>query len=139
MTFDGGEVARAKTRILVTGGAGFVGSHTCKLLAKAGFEPVVYDNLSRGHASLVRFGPLIEGDIRDRAKFRATLQEVQPAACLHFAALAYVGESIANPGLYYENNVHGSLCLLQELTTANGDLANVPLVFFQQLCRLWTM
>ena len=76
------------TRILVPGGAGYVGSHACKLLARAGFEPVTYDNLSRGHSSLVRFGPLIRGDIRNRAKLRDALEQVRPAACLHFAALA---------------------------------------------------
>jgi UDP-arabinose 4-epimerase len=107
------------TRILVTGGAGYVGSHACKLLARAGFEPVTYDNLSRGHSSLVRFGPLIRGDIRNRAKLRDALEQVRPAACLHFAALAYVGESIAAPELYYDNNVHGTLCLLQELRAAD--------------------
>src|SRR3954447_20304589 len=107
------------TRILVTGGAGYVGSPACKLLARAGFEPVTYDNLSRGHSSLVRFGPLIRGDIRNRAKLRDALEQVRPAACLHFAALAYVGESIAAPELYYDNNVHGTLCLLQELRAAD--------------------
>jgi UDP-arabinose 4-epimerase len=101
--------------ILVTGGAGYIGSHTAKAIKKAGFTPVVYDNLSRGHAEAVKFGPLVVGDLHDSAKLAETLAEYKPAACIHFAAFAYVGESVGNPGLYYRNNVLGSLNLIEGL------------------------
>ena len=100
------------TRILVTGGAGYVGSHTCKLLAREGHEIAIFDNLSRGHRELVKWGPLIEGDLRNGALVRESLLNFRPAVVIHFAALAYVGESAADPGLYYDNNVNGSLSLL---------------------------
>src|SRR6266852_2311344 len=79
--------------ILVTGGAGYVGSHACKALAGAGYRPVVYDNLSRGHRVAVRWGPLVEGDLHDTARLAAALREHQVTAVMHFAAFAYVGES----------------------------------------------
>jgi UDP-arabinose 4-epimerase len=119
-------------RVLVTGGAGYVGSHACKQLSQAGFEPVAYDDLSRGHAALVRYGPLIQGRIHDRVALRAALDEVRPVACLHFAAFAYVGESIANPALYYDNNVAGSLALLQELVAAD-----VTRLVFSSSCAVY--
>ena len=103
------------TRILVTGGAGYIGSHTCKLLASEGFEPVVFDNFSRGHRDFVRWGQVIEGDIRDRALLREALRWVKPAAVIHFAAFAFVGESMADPGLYYDNNAGGTLSLLEAM------------------------
>jgi UDP-arabinose 4-epimerase len=102
--------------ILITGGAGYIGSHTAKAIKKAGFNPVVYDNLSRGFKDLVRFGPLVVGDLHDSEKLGATLKEYQPAGCIHFAAFAYVGESVSDPGLYYRNNVGGSLSLIEALT-----------------------
>jgi UDP-glucose-4-epimerase GalE len=98
--------------ILVTGGAGYVGAHACKALHRAGFMPVVFDNLSTGHKSFVRWGPLIPGDIRDAEALRHTIRAYQIEAVLHFAASAYVGESVADPQKYYENNVGGSLSLL---------------------------
>lgn len=101
--------------ILVTGGAGYIGSHTCKALAQAGYLPVVYDNLSRGHREAVRWGPLIEADIADRGRLRAAMVEHQVAAVMHFAAYAYVGESIGDPALYYRNNLSGSLSLLEAM------------------------
>jgi UDP-arabinose 4-epimerase len=79
--------------ILVTGGAGFIGSHTCKALAAEGFVPVAFDDLSRGHAAFVRWGPLVQGDILDPAALAAAFTEHGPAAVIHFAALAYVGEA----------------------------------------------
>ena len=100
-------------RVLVTGGAGFIGSHTCKLLAAAGFEPIVYDNLTTGHRSDVRWGPFVEGDIRDTDLLARTLQIHEPHTVIHFAASAYVGESVENPAKYYSNNVVGSLSLLE--------------------------
>jgi UDP-arabinose 4-epimerase len=103
------------TTILVTGGAGYIGSHACKVLAQAGYQPVVYDNLARGHREAVRWGPLEVGDVADRARLDAVLRQYQPAAAMHFAAYAYVGESVENPALYYRNNVGGTLTLLEAL------------------------
>ena len=87
-------------KILVTGGAGFIGSHICKLLARSGFEPVVYDNLSTGHSESVRWGKLVVGDVRDRDTLCTALKIHKPNAIIHFAASAYVGESVARPSLY---------------------------------------
>ncbi|HUC12230.1 MAG TPA: UDP-glucose 4-epimerase GalE, partial [Stellaceae bacterium] len=101
--------------ILVTGGAGYIGSHACKRLAHAGYRPVVYDNLSRGHREAVRWGPLVEGDLADGARLRAAIVEYRVAAVMHFAAYAYVGESVTNPALYYRNNLAGSLSLLEAM------------------------
>ncbi|HAC80731.1 MAG: UDP-glucose 4-epimerase GalE [Candidatus Binatia bacterium] len=108
-------------RILVTGGAGYVGSHCAKLLKRAGHEVVVLDNLSRGHREAVRFGPLIDADLRDGAAIRAALQEHPVDAVIHFAALAAVGESMAAPELYFENNVHGTLNLLEAMRQQGID------------------
>jgi UDP-glucose-4-epimerase GalE len=99
--------------ILVTGGAGYVGSHACKALAAAGHAPVAYDNLSRGHRELVRWGPLEVGDLADRARLDEVFARHRPAAVMHFAALAYVGESVQDPALYYRNNVGGTLELVE--------------------------
>ena len=102
-------------RVLVTGGAGFIGSHACKALAAAGHEVVVYDNLSTGHASAVRWGPLERGDIRDGEQVRAVLERHRPDLVMHFAALAYVGESMADPAAYYDVNVAGTSALLNAM------------------------
>jgi UDP-arabinose 4-epimerase len=99
--------------VLVTGGAGYVGSHACKALALAGYRPVVYDDLACGHAASVRWGPLEQGDIRDEPRLATVFDEYRPLAVLHFAAFAYVGESITNPEKYYSNNVEGTLSLLR--------------------------
>jgi UDP-arabinose 4-epimerase len=104
--------------ILVTGGAGYIGSQVCKFLAQAGYRPVAFDNLSRGHREAVRWGPLVEGDIADRALVAATLREHAVDAVMHFAAYAYVGESVADPALYYNNNLLGSLALLDAMREA---------------------
>jgi UDP-arabinose 4-epimerase len=112
-------------KILVTGGAGYIGSHTCKVLAAKGFEPIVYDNLSRGNRWAVKWGPLEEGDIADTVRLRAVLEKYRPSALMHFAAYAYVGESVGNPLLYYRNNVGGSTSLLQTLI----DFKPMPVVF----------
>ena len=103
------------TPILVTGGAGYVGSHACKALAAAGFLPVVYDNLSRGHEWSVKWGPLEIGDITDQARLEAVMRKHRVTAVVHFAALAYVGESMQEPGRYFANNVGGTLSLLQAM------------------------
>ncbi len=98
--------------VLVTGGAGYIGSHTCKALAKAGFTPVTYDNLVSGHRWAVQWGPLEVGDIRDPLRLASVVKVYRPAAVIHFAAYAYVGESISEPAKYYRNNVAGSQVLL---------------------------
>src|SRR5262245_36036990 len=101
--------------VLVTGGAGYIGSHACKALAKAGYQPVTFDNLCFGHEWAVRWGPLERGDILDRARLEEVFRKYQFAAVLHFAAFAYVGESVVDPGKYYRNNVVGSLTLLEAM------------------------
>jgi UDP-arabinose 4-epimerase len=112
-------------KILVTGGAGYIGSHACKLLAAKGFEPIVYDNLSRGNRWAVKWGPLEVGDIADSILLRAVLEKYRPAALMHFAAYAYVGESVEFPLLYYRNNVGGTSSMLQTLI----DFQPIPVVF----------
>jgi UDP-arabinose 4-epimerase len=101
--------------ILVTGGAGYIGSHACKALAQAGYQPVTYDNLVYGHRTAVRWGPLELGDIGDRARLDAVIAKYRPMAVMHFAAFAYVGESVQDPGKYYRNNVAGTLTLLEAM------------------------
>ena len=101
--------------VLVTGGAGYIGSHTCKVLAQQGYRPIVFDNLSAGHEWAVRWGPLERGDILDRAALDRAIEKHRPSACVHFAAFAYVGESVTDPGKYYRNNVVGSLTLMEAL------------------------
>jgi UDP-arabinose 4-epimerase len=98
--------------ILVTGGAGFIGSHICKALARAGMVPVTYDNLSTGHIDSVRWGPLIQADIANGARLRHVMAEYSPDCVIHCGANAYVGESVERPSIYYRNNVIGSLSLL---------------------------
>lgn len=105
-------------RVLVTGGAGYIGSHTAKALSARGFTPVVYDNLVYGHRWAVQWGPFIEGDIRDRARLVDTLRSYDISAVLHFAAFAYVGESMRSPARYFDNNVTGSLSLLDAVLEA---------------------
>ena len=101
--------------VLVTGGAGYIGSHTCKALAKAGYTPISYDNLVYGHEYAVKWGPFEKGDILDRARLDEVIKQYQPSAIMHFAAYAYVGESVEKPGKYYRNNVTGSLTLLEAM------------------------
>lgn len=101
--------------VLVTGGAGYIGSHACKALAHAGYLPVSYDSLEHGHAEAVRWGPLEQGNIADRARLDEVITRHRPLAVMHFAAYAYVGESVSDPGKYYRNNVAGSLTLLEAL------------------------
>lgn len=107
--------------VFVTGGAGYVGSHACKALARAGHLPVVYDNLSRGHEWAVKWGPLEVGDLLDRERLASVLADHRPAAALHFAAFTYVGESVREPGRYWRNNVAGSLSLLEATIAAGID------------------
>ncbi len=105
------------TRVLVTGGAGYVGSHTAKALAGAGFEPVVFDNLSTGFRSAVRYGPLAEGELEDAAFIRKTLESYGIESVLHFAASISVGESVENPQKYFSNNVVNTLHLLDAMVS----------------------
>ncbi|ASS55164.1 UDP-glucose 4-epimerase GalE [Rhizobium leguminosarum] len=104
--------------VLVVGGAGYIGSHTCLDLANKGYRPVVFDNFSNGHREFVRWGPAEEGDIRDRARLDEVLAKHKPAAILHFAALIEVGESVKDPVSFYENNVIGTLTLLSAAQAA---------------------
>src|SRR5829696_8717635 len=101
-----------KRHLLVTGGAGYIGSHTCKALSRAGYQPIVYDNLSEGHGWAVKWGPLVIGDLCDKKLLRETLSEFRVEGILHFAASAYVGESVREPRKYFRNNVVNSLALL---------------------------
>lgn len=105
--------------VLVTGGAGYVGSHCCKAFAHAGWRVIAYDNLSRGWRDAVQWGPLIVGDIGDAPLLAATLRDVRPDLVAHFAAFAYVGESVAQPDIYYRNNSMGTLSLLDAMREAH--------------------
>src|SRR5262245_11430382 len=107
--------------VLVTGGAGYIGSHTCKALAGAGYAPVVLDNLSTGHDWAVKWGPLILGDIADRRLVMESLKQFDIQAVIHFAAHAYVGESVEQPRKYFENNLSKSLAFLDTLLDAGVD------------------
>jgi UDP-glucose-4-epimerase GalE len=120
------------TTILVTGGAGYIGSHACKALAQAGFTPVTYDNLGRGHPWAVKWGPLEIGDLSDTRRLQEVFRRYQPSAVMHFAAYAYVGESVTDPALYYGNNVVGSWQLLEAMRT--HDVRNIV---FSSTCAVY--
>ena len=107
--------------ILVTGGAGYVGSHACKALAAAGYTPVVFDNFENGHDWAVRWGPGVVGDLADTVLLARTIAEHDVVAVLHFAAHAYVGESMVDPGKYYRNNVAGTISLLDAMKSAGVE------------------
>jgi len=109
------------TTVLVTGGAGYIGSHACKILAREGYTPVTFDNLSTGWEDAVQFGPFEKGDLTDRARLDEVFATYQPVAVMHFAALSQVGESMNQPGKYWHNNVAGSLTLLEAAVTARCD------------------
>ncbi|MFM9103109.1 MAG: UDP-glucose 4-epimerase GalE [Cyanobium sp.] len=131
-------------RILVTGGAGYIGSHAVRALNRAGHQPVILDNLVYGHADIARqtLGvPLVEGQVGDRPLLEAVLQGLHPAlegtsvagrpieAVLHFAAYAYVGESVKDPARYYRNNLGDTLTLLEALVAPERSSGPVPIVF----------
>lgn len=107
------------TNVLVTGGAGYIGSHACKALKVAGFTPVTFDSLTTGWKDAVKFGPFEQGDLLDRSRLDAVFAAYRPVAVLHFAALSLVGECMKDPGLYWGNNVSGSLNLI-EAAVASG-------------------
>ncbi|WP_291728175.1 UDP-glucose 4-epimerase GalE [Leisingera sp. F5] len=106
------------THILVTGGAGYIGSHACKALKAAGYTPVTYDNLVTGWQNAVKFGPFEKGDLNDRARLDEVFAKYQPAAVMHFAALSQVGEAMNEPGRYWANNTGGSLNLIEAAVAA---------------------
>lgn len=121
-----------KPAVLVTGGAGYIGSHTCKVLAEAGYLPVSYDNLVYGHRWATKWGPLVEGDLADGGLLRSVLREYDIEAVMHFAAYAYVGESVKDPRKYFLNNVSNALVLLDSLLD-NG----VTKIVFSSTCATY--
>lgn len=104
--------------VLVTGGAGYIGSHACKVLAAQDYRPVCVDNLSTGWAQAVKFGPFVQADLTDRAALDAVFAEFAPRAVMHFAAFSQVGEAMLEPGKYWRNNVLGSLTLIEAAVAA---------------------
>lgn len=110
-----------KNPILVTGGAGYIGSHTCKHLAQNGYTPITFDNLVYGHEHAVKWGPLEIGDLNDTARVREVIETYKPLAVVHFAAYSLVGESVTNPSKYYANNVGGTLSLLDAMRDCGLD------------------
>jgi UDP-glucose 4-epimerase len=119
-------------RVLVTGGAGYVGSHAAKLLAKRGHEVVIVDNMSEGHLRAAGKLPLVDADILDRERIAALLQDRRIEAVMHFAAFAYVGVSVREPARYYQNNVVGTLSLLEAMR-ASG----VERIVFSSTCATY--
>jgi UDP-arabinose 4-epimerase len=126
------EINRIMARILITGGAGYVGSHCAKALAKAGHEGIVFDSLLFGHRDLVRWGELVKGDIRDATALEAVFAANRIDAVMHFAALAYVSESVTSPSRYYSVNVHGTQTLLDAMMNAG-----VRLIVFSSSCAIY--
>jgi UDP-glucose-4-epimerase GalE len=120
--------------ILVTGGAGYIGAHACKALAEAGYTPVTYDNFVYGHPTAVRWGPLERGDIGDRDQLEMVMKKYNPGAVMHFAAYAYVGESVTKPAKYYRNNVAGTLSLLESMNSCGIDK-----IIFSSTCATYGM
>ena len=118
--------------ILVAGGAGYIGSHTCLDLFNKGHVPITYDNLSNGHEEFVRWGPFERGDIRDRKRLDAVLEKYQPSAIIHFAAAIEIGESVQNPAGFYDNNVSGTIALLLAAQTAGIDK-----IVFSSTCAVY--
>jgi UDP-arabinose 4-epimerase len=119
-------------RILITGGAGYVGSHCVKALAAAGHDCIVFDSLLFGHREFVRWGDLIEGDIRDSAALETVFAAHRIDAVMHFAALAYVGESVTAPGRYFDVNVNGTRVLLDAMVRAG-----VRFIVFSSSCAIY--
>ncbi len=118
--------------ILITGGAGYIGSYACKVLSKAGYKPVVYDNLVYGHKWAVKWGPLEEGDLSDETRLDQVIKQYQPESVMHFAAYAYVGESMKYPGKYFQNNVSGTLTLLEAMKNHN-----INKIIFSSSCTIY--
>ncbi len=125
---------QSQKSVLVTGGAGYIGAHACKVLAGAGYMPIAYDNLVYGHSQSVKWGPLEEGDIGDSLRLETVLQKYNPTAVMHFAAYAYVGESVENPAKYYRNNVAGTLTLVESMRNCG-----VQNIIFSSTCATYGM
>ena len=118
--------------ILVVGGAGYIGSHMCHALLDAGHSVTVFDNLSRGHGDAIGDAELVIGDIRSEEDLRRCFARRRHDLVMHFAALAYVGESVAQPAMYYDNNVTGSLCLLDAMRKSE-----VSRIVFSSTCATY--
>jgi UDP-glucose-4-epimerase GalE len=119
-------------RVLVTGGAGYIGSHACKTLAARGYQPVVFDNLVAGHRGAVRYGDLVEGDILDTAAVREAIRRYGIQAVMHFAAFLDVGESVREPARYYRNNVAGAVSVVEAMAAES-----VRLFVFSSTCATY--
>ena len=113
------KINQRKMNILVVGGAGYIGSHMCKCLAQSGFQPIVLDNLVYGHRDAVQWGPFAEGSLDDANLLKHLFKTYDIAAVMHFAAYTYVGESVQNPAVYYQNNVAATLSLLRCMVDAD--------------------
>jgi UDP-arabinose 4-epimerase len=122
----------ASRHVLVPGGAGYIGSHTCKALAAAGYLPVTFDNLVHGHRDAVRWGPLVVADLADRGAIERALREHHIGAVVHFAAFAYVGESMTDPGRYFRNNITCSMQLLDAM-----QAVGVSNIVFSSTCATY--
>ena len=118
--------------VLVTGGAGYIGSHCCKALSQAGWHVVTFDNLSCGWRDLIRWGPLIEGDLLDPAAVRRAFDDARPDAVLHLAALSDIAQSVREPERYHRTNFSGSEILLKEAARAR-----VRAVVFSSSCAVY--
>jgi UDP-glucose-4-epimerase GalE len=118
--------------VLVTGGAGYIGSHACKALSRAGYLPIAFDNLLYGHSEAVQWGPLVVGDLADRSLLTETMRDFGVVAVMHFAALTSVGESIEKPELYFHNNLVNSLGLLGVM-----QLVGVKHIVFSSTCATY--
>jgi len=118
--------------ILVVGGAGYIGSHTAKLLSKRGYVPIVLDNLVRGHRGAANYGPFFEGSMADSGLLHKIFLEYDIAAVMHFAAFCYVGESMEAPAMYYQNNVANTLALLEVMV--ERDIGNF---IFSSSCSIY--
>jgi UDP-glucose-4-epimerase GalE len=125
-------LAAEPRRVLVTGGAGYIGSHACKALASLGHEPVVFDNFTAGHRGAVRYGDCVEGDVTDTAAVRAAIRGQRIQAVMHFAAFLDVGESVREPARYYRNNVSGALSVLEAMAAES-----VKLLVFSSTCATY--
>src|SRR5579884_3168301 len=119
-------------RVLVTGGAGYIGSQTCKALAVQGHEPITFDNLSEGHRWALQWGPLVEGDLSNGNLLRETIVAHDISAVIHFAAHAYVGESVENPRKYYRNNLVNTLNVLDAMVDTG-----VRSIVFSSSCAVY--
>lgn len=108
--------------VLVTGGAGYIGSHTCKELAKNNFVPIVFDNLSTGHSDFVKWGPLFVGDLKNKKDIKDVFDQYRPKSVIHFAAKASVTESVHNPIKYFEENIYGTSNLLEQFVEQEGTV-----------------